>query len=288
MNTAFVLSGGGAKGALEAGVISQLVSNGIKPEAMYGTSTGALNSAGYAYLGAEGLAKNWLSITGKKDVLSPCGISWLWGWTRIIWADGIYSTAPLRKNIDKVLSSTPICKAVVCYVELESGEILYTDNSSPNFANAVQASASIPLIMEPVKWEVLVGDKETLKKEIHSFVDGGVREQTPLNKAIEDGYDDIYLILANPIVKNPEYFKRSSVLFKWFESFKRSVDDLMCHEIFLNDLVKAADLYQNNKIKIHLYAPDKKYIDTLDFSPTAIRNAYNVGLNIKEQELQWL
>lgn len=263
MKTAFICSGGGCKGAWEAGVIAQLCAAGIRPDAVYGSSAGALNAAGYAYLGENGLKARWLSVEGKKDVLSPHGWQWLWRWPRLFYAAGIHTTEPLRKELESFIHGVPRCLAVACSVELSTGKLVYTDNSDPvAFAKAVRASSTIPLIMEPVDGQV----------------DGGVREQTPLAKAMQDGYDRYYIILANPVTPEPmESWKAPRGMFKWYGVLKRSVDDIMCHEIFLNDITAQVAAARAAGKEVHVYAPAGLVIGTLEFDPIKLKAAFESG-----------
>ena len=45
MTTAFVLSGGGNLGAVQAGMLRALVREGIRPDVVVGTSVGSVNGA---------------------------------------------------------------------------------------------------------------------------------------------------------------------------------------------------------------------------------------------------
>ena len=51
---AFVMSGGGARGALEAGALRALLEAGIRPDMLVGTSIGAVNAACLALNGLDG------------------------------------------------------------------------------------------------------------------------------------------------------------------------------------------------------------------------------------------
>jgi NTE family protein len=46
--TAFVLAGGGSFGAIQVGMLHELVANGVKPDFVVGSSVGALNGAYFA------------------------------------------------------------------------------------------------------------------------------------------------------------------------------------------------------------------------------------------------
>ena len=43
--TAFVLAGGGSFGAVQVGMLRQLVANGVLPDLVVGSSVGAINGA---------------------------------------------------------------------------------------------------------------------------------------------------------------------------------------------------------------------------------------------------
>jgi len=246
---AYVLSGGGAKGSFQVGAMRYLEEKGIRPEAVYGTSVGALNATGYAFRGMDSVEAFWRGIKGKGDILSS-------NWWRPC-AAGIYSTKPLRKILEHEILGpdlNPTCDAIVCYVDLIDLAVKYSNSSidsKADFIDAALASASIPFVMEPVRG---------------TWVDGGVREQTPLLKAIEDGYTEIYLILCNPV---EEVDAR-----KWSPSWPKIVSvgiratDGLEHEVFMKDLDA---LLLNTQITVHTIANPSFLIDTLEFSPDKIK-----------------
>lgn len=251
---AFVLSGGGAKGCYQAGVICALHDMGIKPTSLYGTSVGSLNAAGYAW-NQEKIKDLWLSIKGKADVLKFNLKSILFLST------GLYSTKPLRELLQKNVKETSIL-AHACKVNLKNGKIEYGKSTDLDFIDSVQASSSIPGIMEP----------------INGFVDGGVREMTPLKKAIEDGHDHIVVILCSPISEEAGIppFEISN----WAFNAYRAVNDIMEHEVYINDIkvcLSKNEIIGKKQIKISLYYPDNVFMDTLDFDPVKIRAGFEKG-----------
>src|SRR5512139_1747709 len=50
---AFVLGGGGARGAMQVGALRTLIEAGFKPDLLVGTSIGAVNAAGLALWGVD-------------------------------------------------------------------------------------------------------------------------------------------------------------------------------------------------------------------------------------------
>ncbi|HUI87687.1 MAG TPA: patatin-like phospholipase family protein, partial [Anaerolineales bacterium] len=50
---AFVLGGGGARGAMQVGALRALFEAGLKPDLLVGTSIGAINATGLALWGVD-------------------------------------------------------------------------------------------------------------------------------------------------------------------------------------------------------------------------------------------
>lgn len=70
--------------------------------------------------------------------------------------------------------------------------------SNVNFLGAIEASASIPLAFEPVKF-----NHGTNRNFL--YVDGGVANNTPIKLAISAGADDITVVFMDPVVAAPPY-----------------------------------------------------------------------------------
>ncbi|MCI0519896.1 MAG: patatin-like phospholipase family protein, partial [Chloroflexi bacterium] len=77
---AFVLSGGGARGALQVGALQALLAAGVRPDLLVGASIGAVNAAflavhGFSAKSLEKLAAVWHE-TATADLL-PANYLWL-------------------------------------------------------------------------------------------------------------------------------------------------------------------------------------------------------------------
>lgn len=265
MKRVWVLPGGGAKGIHQLPVIEKWVEEGLFPQTIYGTSVGSLNMSGYSYKGVKGLKDIWFNVESTGDILGS-------QWMSLLWSGGVYNLKPLRKLLEKNIEGRFSTECVACVVNLGSGEIRYVSNdesSRLDFINAVQASAAIPFVMEPVEW-----DGEL-------WVDGGVREQTPLKRAIEDGADEILIAMCNPWNENP--------VGGWKTKFPKIVNNglraigVMEHEVFLGDvksclaynkLVAAGEGGSKRYVNIRMWAPKEQTIDTLDFNQGKIKPAY--------------
>ena len=182
---AFVLSGGGSLGAVQAGMLQALAEHHVKPDLLIGTSVGAVNAAWIAARpdeeGARELCDIWLSLR-RQDVfpISP----WAGALGLIGRSNHLISNDKLRKMLETHLPYRRLEEATVplhvLATELKSGRatVLSTGPALP----ALLASTAIPGVFPPVT----IGRRR--------YVDGGVANHTPLAVAIELGATSIYVL----------------------------------------------------------------------------------------------
>lgn len=187
---AFVFSGGGNRGAMEAGAAAELIAAGVLPDMVIGSSAGALNAAYLAAYGpaaAEVLAQLWAGEAAKH--LLPFNV--LSVGARLAQGKSMFDVAPietfLRTHLPEDVTFGEL--TIPCYVtatDLSSGTLyLYgTDKTAP-VADAVLASAAHPLLFEPVPFSGGL------------LVDGGVVMNAPLGVALDMGAHEVYLINAS-------------------------------------------------------------------------------------------
>ena len=103
---AFVLSGGGPRGALQAGALQVLLENGIYPDILVGTSAGALNAAYLAWQPTPSAAGHlidiWTRLTRQQiffgGLLSAC-------WHVLKHGDSLYCNDRLKAFVESTLPS---------------------------------------------------------------------------------------------------------------------------------------------------------------------------------------
>lgn len=279
---AYVLSGGGALGAMEVGVMNQLNSQGIKPDMILGTSTGAMNAVGYGFNNLDYLNGIWNSISSMSDVFTSRGLLipfyLLFGNGR-----GVYSTKPLETKINNAIGNhQPNIATGVCRVSLRTTSAEYVwagPQAAPGSATpdlmkrATLASASTPIFNDVVD---------------NQFVDGGLRHIAPLGEAINIGADEIYVILCEQFEQNqvPNYTGKIgnvlNVANYVVNTFVQGVlwnDVKICQKI--NSLIGSSGLGGYKPIKLHVYAPTASIGSSQDFSKTHIQYLLNYGQNLK-------
>lgn len=209
MKRAFVLSGGSIRGAFQAGAIADiLTSSTFEPDAVYCTSVGSLNGAFLADRAGRaiiaGHTPNWVDIGNElqsfwlKEINSFAKIGKKRGSLQLAYSvlfkkfDGFIDTSPLNELIKREIKASNLSKSPVkffaCTVNVATGEPIYASVEShpDSILDYIIASAALPIIM-PL----------TMIKN-DPYTDGGVREVAPLNKAIDDGAEEIYCILCQP------------------------------------------------------------------------------------------
>ena len=222
MVTALVLSGGGARTAFQVGAIEYLLNNNCNPQIILGCSAGAFNAAFIAQAKdgelsqyAEQLLKIWLSIRGNGDIYRFNLFSAIRNQT-LHCPFGLKKI--IRENIDvaKLIQSGRLLKiSTVC---IETSEIIYVTPKDGNFLRWILASASIPGVFPPVA----MGERH--------FLDGSIRDITPLGGVFTEKPDEIIIILTKPLHK--QYYSGPQnglrVISKSFE--------ILLNEIWYNDI----------------------------------------------------
>lgn len=212
LRVGLVLSGGGARGIAHIGVIKRLEEAGIRIDIITGTSMGSLvgglYSIGYTSSQLTDLAKssNWNQLFTEKPSRNfisnyertfdnrtiasfPISESGLDLPFSIINGQNIYSflskyTWPVHGT--KSFNDFPIPFAAVA-TELSTGEPkIFTSGYLPD---AIRASISIPSLMRP----------HTINGT--AYIDGGVSNNLPVEKAIEMGADYVIAVnVASPVM----------------------------------------------------------------------------------------
>lgn len=278
MKTAFVLSGGGALGAFEAGAIRALAAQGIEPDIIAGTSAGALNAAGLAIgLTPDEVCDIWLNTRRRNVIQLRRDYGKLFDWKAFRQREGnlsdralgavgwswLYDTAPLKETLTNLLQGdTAKIKTgktlVVSAVDMLSAELLRYTNQLPTHQQSLtfkqtdigvphlMASAAIPVIFKPA----LVDGRW--------MWDGGLIANTPLKAALAYRPDKVYVISASPLINRPMRPRNLS------ESVSLLMNNLLHHTV-MADLRRA--LETNQICATDPYSGDKRCVDMTLIQP---------------------
>lgn len=277
---ALVLGGGGVKSSFSVGVLKHLLGNlQRKYDVIIGVSSGAINAAylGQFSLGQEKLAVDtlsnlWLNLNNEK-------IYTRWkpfGRFHIVYKLGFFDSSPMKRLLRNNISIDKIRLAkrdiIIGSVSLTSGKYTNFDQTSDNFIDAVVASASFPVLFEPIK----IGDQ--------LWLDGGIKSISPIHTAIDLGATEIDVIVTSPEARDKKFIDKPNII----DILKRSFD-LFTEKIMSNDIEKAlmynklagAGLTDKKEIKLNIIRPKYNLIeDMLDFTPSKIKEMMNIGYKI--------
>ncbi len=317
---ALVLGGGGVKGEFEVGVSEVFAEKGWNFDFFSGVSVGALNVsilAQHANLadGVAALKSIWDNLDENDDVYTTSVIEKLPSPIKLTsvaellslsstasWApDAIYDSTPIRQKIaanvewERLAKSRKVWAIGVtsltdaCYYLITNNQKLLGQSmkkhrgrlrlslkrgvkgSIPDqVVDFILASASMPFLFPPVDIYA------------HRFVDGGLRDITPLSAAfsaarqVDDPDKQIVVVSTQP--KDLSYLDENA-LDSGREILLRSIE-IMTHEILENDIEEAEDKNKRGggylNVDIVSFRPeDYSFVDfgSLDFEASKKRAA---------------
>jgi NTE family protein len=240
-----VLSGGGARGFAHLGVIEALNETGIYPDVISGTSAGAIIGVLYADGYSPKEILNLMNTSSRLDFMRPAlpreGLLQINGIIKIL------KTSLRSKNFEDL--KIPL---FVTATDLNNGKAVYF--SEGNLYDPIVASASIPVLFQPVKIEGI------------SYVDGGVLDNLPL-RPIENKCRTLIGSFVNPV----GYMEKISGLINIAE---RTFMLSMSKEIF--EKAKKFDLF--------IAPPELRNYKILD--PEKAHELFEVGYNATKEKLK--
>ena len=197
--TAFVLAGGGSRGAVQVGMLAELVDRGVRADRVYGASVGAVNGAAYAGdptpSGMEHLQRIWHGLSG--DTIFPRGRAH-GPWTFFQHRQAVHANTGLRRILEEGLRFDRLEDAAVplevVATSLHDGAERWLTEGP--VVEAVLASAAIPAMFPPVH----IGGE--------LLIDGGVVDNVPISRAIDAGATRVYVLLCGPLHYRPRPARR--------------------------------------------------------------------------------
>jgi len=179
---ALIIGGGGLKGSYDAGVLTALLKKlGNKYfDAIYMSSVGSFTGTFYAANQIETIENTWRNyVYGDQliNCLNPLKGKKLLNNEYLI---DMFRDGKSKLDIKTVFSSGVKLNYVI--ENLETCKAEYVEPNSNNIFELMLAACAVPIIYGPVK----VGD--------NIYIDGGLFNPLPIQKALDDGYKEIVVI----------------------------------------------------------------------------------------------
>lgn len=284
------LSGGGAHGAFQAGVIKKLHDQGTTWDIITGISVGSFNGIALGLfspqnqsLGIDIMTNLWSSITAN-DVYN-------YNWNPI-YDQAILDNTPLNNTIFNLINKyggIAQRDIIIGAVNLNTGLMRLFDKTqlnSPNRTNnIVMASASIPIIFPPVFFDG------------NYYVDGGTFSNELIIPGIDyclkkgDSNITIDMIICSPPITNitnEEIYKDTII------GIATRIYDVVSNVVYNHELYSTCDNKKKiNKLQqaqqaqqaypMYIYKPLEDYAGgILDFNHNDIVSSFKMGYNLKQ------
>jgi len=185
MTTAWVLPGGAALGAVQAGQAQALLERGLGPDLIFGASAGSLNGTWLAHdptlSGVAALRELWLTVR-RREIFPFSPLTLTAG--LVGRRDHTVSSGPMTRWLESHVPFQRLEQAglplVVTATDLASGQPVYLSRGP--LVPALMASSAMPGVFPPVELEGRL------------LVDGGMAADTPVGVAVEAGADRVYVL----------------------------------------------------------------------------------------------
>lgn len=191
--TALVLSGGGSRGAYEAGAWQALTELGIQIDIVTGTSVGAINGAMVVQGDLDNTVRLWKEIESHMIFDVPEGTQPREYAREIVFHKGA-GTSGLKKLLKKYIDEETLRSAPadfgVVIVELPTftPHYVYKEEMKPGqLLDYILASASLYPAIHSCK----IDGKE--------YIDGGYADVMPVQMALDKGADEVIAVYLNAV-----------------------------------------------------------------------------------------
>jgi predicted acylesterase/phospholipase RssA len=258
------------------GALRLLEEEGIRPDAIVGSSIGVLNSCIYASGGVAGLERAWTEIGSIASAFRPSlrhnpltGLSF-------------FSADPLARRVEEHMDFDAILASPIelsfILLNLSRGEGQFVTNrqmrSARELAALARAGWAIPILFPPVRHR---GEY---------YVDGGFAWNVPLLQAVEMGATEIFVLA---VVTPSLPFKRS---FRGLPDYLSRLSDVMWRTIanvgFLTTRIEPDGTYRG--VPVTVVHPTEELagfnlMALLSSSPARSRRLMTAGYRDAKREL---
>lgn len=196
-----VVQGGGMRGTYSIAALAELEAQGYtnRFEAIYGSSAGALNGAYFLASQAGDGVGIYVDYLSGKQFINPARISPIIDIDYLV-DDVLQQKVPL--NQAAVVTSPTDLIIFLTNALTGEGERFHARDAGVPLMELFRATAALPIVFGR---EIEVNGQK--------YSDGGLFDQVPLQEAMDDGWQNILVILTRPISHE---VKPATPLKRWF------------------------------------------------------------------------
>jgi len=269
-----IIEGGAMRGVFCAGVISTLLREQIYLDYVIGVSSGSANGINYVSQDPARARASFVDIaanpafSGMKYFLNGQG----YFNTKYIYEDAITNDIPFR--FDSFTQNPATMKIVA--TEMETGKAVYFDKNeiatSAELARKVRASSTVPLVMPPTE----IDGKY--------YLDGGIVDSLPIEKAIADGNRKHVIILTRPRGYIKEKQRFNAIIRRQLRAYPEIVAAIEQRHINYNRSMALIEQMEKED-KAFVFAPDQLSIGRMERNVQRLEAYYQYGERAAERQL---
>lgn len=276
---ALVLSGGGARGAFQAGALVELLAyferTGRRINILSGTSVGALNGMSIAQAPDLKAAREEIEMQWKKlsnddiykvrgweifKLIAKFATHRIEKWPTLPGVDSIFDNTPLYNkyvehylDLDAIRSRRTVDDFFVSLTSLHTGaaylQCLTTEPDLQKAKEYIMASTITTVAYPPVKTVVVDPEiPEHLQETPQLYADGGISNKTPLKTILQTGdINELFVVNTYPSYPNKTEESINQKFPNVFSMLIRTAVELLPNLYFRRDMESVQDV--NNDIE---------------------------------------
>lgn len=269
VEAALIIEGGGMRGAFTIGVLNGMIDAGLDFPHIIGMSSGAL--AGLLYLSKQKeLAKDFypkIAQAGKEAFgIQP----WLKG-------RGLFNLPYVCEHLtgedqmDYEMIFAHPSRYLIGTTSAHTGELVFWDKNQAKSPRALQrlvtASASLPVLSPAIR--------------IHGreYVDGGIIESIPIDRALKDGYNKLVIIHTQPRGYQKERQRLELISRTWLRRFPVLKQAIQTRHLRYNaTLMRMFQMEEEGQAFV--ICPDNSEVSRYGVDVDSLMNYYHQGYRL--------
>ncbi|WP_137657179.1 patatin-like phospholipase family protein [Bifidobacterium moukalabense] len=267
MKTAMIDVGGGFRAIFGAGVMDRMMEDGISVDHCYGVSAGSANMVSFI-AGQHGRNhKFYTEYAFRKEYASFESYIRNHNFANLDYVYGTLSNHDGEYPVDYAAFEANPTGFTVVACNAEDGSAKYFDKSDVSYDNfdIMKASSAVPVACEPYVIDGI------------PYYDGGIADPVPVQKALDDGYDRVVVILTRLKDVLREQKKDIGPARILRHTYPAAAERLLNRYRTYNDEVALAKEYEKDG-RVLILAPESLYgLSTLSKSFEGLERMYRAG-----------
>lgn len=272
--TALIIEGGGFRGIYASGVLDYFMEKELAFPYIIGVSMGAINGANYV---SKQPGRSFAIAETFMPDKRYMGMANRIKEGNFFSRNFAYNEIPRRYNIfDMKAYYGSKVKFYMTATDCETGKASYFEKMEGDVAELIAASTALPFMSKTVE----IAGKH--------YMDGGIADSVPIQKALEDGNEKAILVLTRPKGYRKEPYGHEKMVRSYYRKHPAFAERVLNRHVFYNETMDQIDALEAEG-KIYVFRP-KNPIETkvIDRDPKGVCVSYELGYQQGQEEWEKL